>query len=145
MIHFRFAALLILASALRAQPGILIAVESFDYAAGPLSGSNGGSGWDGALLTSPLAKEDTRIVTPGIIFRGIRAARAKARTQGDEVRTFRRIATDRPELQPLLDGGRLGKDGSTIWIAFVMAISDVPGNSSLGYASIHLNDGVGDL
>src|SRR5262245_24183812 len=145
MIHFSFAALLIFAGALSAQPGILIAVESFDYAAGPLSGSNGGSGWNGAWFTSPLAQEDSRIVTPGIVFGGLRSVGAKARTPGDEVRTFRRIATDRPELQPLLDRGRLGKDGTTIWIAFVMAISDVPGNSSLGYASIHLNDGVGDL
>jgi hypothetical protein len=145
MSRFGFVALLICAGALRAQPGILIAVESFDYAAGPLSGANGGSGWNGPWFTSPLAKEDSRVVTPGMLFSGLLSSGAKARTPGDEVRTFRRIATNRPELQPFLDGGRLGKDGTTIWVAFVMAISDVPGNNSTGYASIHLNDGVGDL
>src|SRR5438477_4733988 len=119
MIRYSFAAFLVLASALNAQPGILIAAESFEYAAGPLSGAGGGTGWNGAWFTSPLAKEDSRVVTPGMVFGGLRSGGAKARTPGDEVRTFRRIATDRPGLQPFLDGGRLGKDGTTIWVAFV--------------------------
>jgi hypothetical protein len=145
MTYLRFAAFLIFADALRAQSGILIASESFNYAEGPLSGQNGGSGWNGPWFTSPLAKQDSRVLKPGIAFGGLRSGGAKARTPGYEVRTFRRIATGRPELQPFLDGGRFGRDGTTIWVAFVMALSDVPGNSSIGYASIHLNDGVGDL
>src|SRR5262245_288414 len=127
--------LLMLTGVLHAQPGILIAEESFAYAAGPLSGQDGGSGWEGAWFTSPLAKEDSRVLKPGIVFGGLRAGGAKARTPGYEVRTFRRIAVGRRELEPLLDAGRLGKDGTTIWVAFVMAISDVPGNNSSGYAS----------
>ena len=127
------------------DPGLLIAAESFEYPQGGLSGANGGSGWSGPWFTSPLAKDDSRTVGPGIAFPGLSSAGLKARTPGDEIRTFRRIDTSRPGMQKLLDGGRLGKDGATIWIAFVMAISDVAGNSSLGYASIHLNDGVGDL
>jgi hypothetical protein len=126
-------------------PGLLIAVESFDYPAGSLNGAKGGAGWDGGWFASPLATDDSRVVTPGMLSPGLACTGARARTPGHEVRTFRRIDTKRPELQPFLDGGRLGKDGTTIWLAFLMALSDVAGNNNEGYASIHLNDGVGDL
>lgn len=125
--------------------GILIAAESFDYPAGLLSGLDGGSGWNGPWFTSPLADTDSLAIAPGMPFKGLAGAGARARTPGNDVRTFRRIDARRPELQPYLDNGRLGKDGTTIWMAFLMALSDVPGNKSTGYASVHLNDGVGDL
>lgn len=117
-----------------ADSGILIATETFDYAAGPVTGLNGGMGWDGKWFASPLTKTDATVM-----------AGKFARTPGHDFRFFRRIDTSRPELRPYLDNGRLGKDGTTIWIAFTMAISDVEGNSAAGYGSIHLNDGVSKL
>ena len=143
--HYKLPARETAAGAPRDDGGILIAEESFAYPPGRLSGANGGMGWDGPWFTSPLARDDSRAVAPGMELPGLASAGLKARTPGNEVRTFRRIDTGRPEVRALADGGRLGKDGTTIWIAFAMALSDIEGNNSQGYASIHLNDGVGDL
>jgi penicillin amidase len=131
-----------------AKPGasILIASESFDYPVGQkLSGLAGGSGWAGPWFTSPLNQDDSRIGRPGMTRPGLTATGGKVVTAGKEIRTFRTLALGRKDLAPWVDDGRLGRDGSTVWIAFVTALSDLPGNSNEGYGSIHLNDGVGDL
>jgi hypothetical protein len=137
-----------------AAADLLIARESFDYPAGasrggqagaPLSGLLGGSGWDGGWFTSPLNKDDSRVMAAGMSFRGVGVTGGKLTTAGREIRTFRKLDLSRPALATLVDQGRLGRDGTTIWIAFLTALSDLPGNSAEGYGSIHLNDGVGDL
>lgn len=125
---------------------LLIASESFTYPSSvALSGLSGGAGWRGAWFTSPLNQEDSRTAPASWSVPGVRTAGGKLVTAGREIRTFRRLDLSRPELAGLVDQGRLGRDGTTIWIAFLTALSDLPGNSARGYGSIHLNDGVGDL
>src|SRR5438874_1665419 len=82
-------ALLLLALAARAPlrsaaapaPGILIASESFDYPARTALGkADGGTGWNGGWMTSPLQPADNRIAAPGMVLASRPAAGGKLAT-----------------------------------------------------------------
>jgi hypothetical protein len=128
----------------RAEP---IAEESFDYKAGtPLKEANGGVGWDGAWFTSPLNPRDNEVIGPGMKFPGLSTAGSCMRQIGRDVRSFRRIDTNRKQVAHLVEEGQFGKtfgkDGTTIWIGFLIAM---PSHPRSAYGGIHLCDGLGDL
>ncbi len=129
------------------KTGILIAAENFDYPAGtPLHGANGGTGWNGPWFGSPLNKADNVVSSPGLTFAGLACSGNKMRQIGRDVRSFRKLDTSRPEVTGLVvdgpHGKTFGKDGTTIWISFLAAVSSYP---RTGYGGIHLCDGLGDL
>lgn len=132
------------ASAVFAEP---IAVESFVYEAdSPLAGANGGSGWQGAWLVSPLARKDNRVIGPTMTHPQLSVAGRRMKQVGDDVRSFRKLDLDRKEVADLVTAGdygpALGKEGTTIWIGFLIANAS---SAKQAYGGIHLCDGLGDL
>ena len=124
----------------------LIARESFDYAATNVAHCNGGEGWQGAWFGSPLNARDNAVTTGGLAHASLAAAGGKMIENGGDIRSFRRIDTSGPALAGLLDEGAsgkaLGRDDTTIWIAFLIACDSYPVTA---YGGIHLCDGLGDL
>lgn len=128
-----------------APKDLLIASDSFSYPEGAtLKGANGGSGWAGPWITSPLHKSDNTIAPSSMLFKNLAASGNRLLEVGSNVRSYRTIDTARPELATLLDGGKLGKDGTTIWIGFLAALSHGE-NTNLGSGGVHLYNGLGDL
>lgn len=123
-----------------------IAYEGFDYKSGPITDRDGGEGWDGPWFVSPLNKSDNAVSDGGLEHDGLAVAGNKCLQPGGDIRSFRRIATSRPALAKVVDevDGRkvLGKDGTTIWISFLISCDSFP---TTAYGGIHLCDGVGDL
>jgi hypothetical protein len=127
-----------------AQP---IAVESFDYPAdAPLAGKNGGSGWQGAWLVSPLVRTDNRVVGTSMSYPALRVAGRRMEQVGADVRSFRKLDLGRQAVGDLVTAGdhgpALGKTGTTIWVGFLIANPSFPKQA---YGGIHLCDGLGDL
>ena len=135
--------LLALIPTLQAIP---IAKESFEYEAGPLAGKNGGIGWKGAWFTSPKNSQGNQVEKKDMSYPGLKSCGGRNLQIGSDVRDFRYIDTDRPELASLVEPGPygkvLGKDGTTVWIVMVIA-SKSPTPTT--YGGMHLNNGVGDL
>jgi hypothetical protein len=132
------------ATAVSAEP---IAVESFDYKEGsPLAGASGGSGWKGPWLVSPLVRKDNRVVGPTMAYPKLSVAGGRMKQVGDDVRSFRKLDLGRKEVADLVTKGdhgpALGKEGTTIWVAFLIANASAPKQA---YGGIHLCDGLGDL
>jgi len=129
----------------KAAKDLVIASESFDYLGGaPLKGASRGAGWDGPWIISALHKNDNKIGAGSMIFKSLSSLGNRLIQVGDNVRSYRKINTTRPELAPLLDGGKFGKDGTTIWIGFLAALS-AGENTNLGSGGVHLYNGLGDL
>ncbi|MFN7975493.1 MAG: PKD domain-containing protein [Acidobacteriota bacterium] len=130
---------------------VVIAEESLAYAPGPMDGvANGGIGWNGAWITSPLNagyNPPDNQITPGNMAAPVPllVAGNRCTTAGNDVREFRFLDLTRPAVAPYVDAtGKLGKDGTTIWIAFLAALATGP-NTNVGNGGIHLFDGLGDL
>lgn len=102
----------------------------------------GGSGWKGAWFGAPEAHGVT-IGSPGIIFPNVAVRGGMCRQDGRDTRIFRHLDTARPEVAALVEDGAsgkaFGKDGTTIWIAFLIANTSYPKQAAGG---IHLMDGV---
>ena len=125
----------------------LIAEEDFDYPANtPMKDLKGGTGWDGPWFGSPLVRNDNRVVGPGLAWGSLATAGNKMKQIGGDVRSFRKIDVNRPQIAALVTEGKygktLGKEGTTIWIGFLIACRSFPNTA---YGGIHLCDGLGDL
>ncbi len=102
----------LLAAAAPAQKDVL-ATESFDAAPGPLGFTTGsGTGWANDWW-SGASGFDALITTPGFDAVG-----NKATTNANDGGSYRLI--DLSSAGPILDQGVLGKDGTTIWVRFIM-------------------------
>ena len=68
------------------------------------------------------------------------------RQVGNDIRSYRKIDMSRKEMVPFVTEGKygktLGKEGTTIWIGFLISVSSYP---KVAYGGIHLCDGLGDL
>lgn len=125
----------------------LLAEECFDYPANsPVAGCKGGRGWDGAWFASPRNGRDNQIVGPSMTFADLANHGNRMRQIGSDVRSFRRLDTRRKEVASWVVEGEhglaYGKDGTTIWIAFLLAMTSHPKSA---YGGVHLCDGLGDL
>jgi hypothetical protein len=134
------ATLLLLSGALRAD---LIACEGFDYAVGtPLNGRSGGTGWKGAWFGAP-GPNRVVVAEPGAVFPGLVVSGRKCLLDGSDTRVFRTLDADRPAVAALVDvgphGKTFGKDGTTVWISFLIACTSYPKSA---HGGIHLMDGV---
>jgi hypothetical protein len=122
---------------------ILIAYEAFDYANGlDLKEQNGGTGWNGAWFASDNVRGIT-IGQPGVVFPELIAAGGKILQDGNDTRIFRRLDTARLEVAAIVEEGSsgktFGKDGTTIWISFLIANTAFPKQA---HGGMHLMDGV---
>jgi hypothetical protein len=121
----------------------LIAVEEFDYADGEsLRGRDGGTGWNGAWF-GPANADGIKIDKTGLTFPSLATAGGKCRQDGKDTRLFRRMDTARREVAALAEDGpagkSFGKDGSTIWVSFLIANTSFPRQA---HGGMHLMDGV---
>jgi hypothetical protein len=143
----------LLAASSSAAQGLLIAYEGFNYpASAALQGANGGTGWSGAWLNSSLNNGvDNGVASGSMVFTGLPTSGGRLVTHGGtdplgvDYRSFRHLDLSGPGLAALVDTGpTLGKDGTSIWIAFLAALS-AGANSNGGFGGIHLYQGLGDL
>src|SRR5262245_48490668 len=92
--------LLVVGSSFGRADGNLVVSESFAY--GPtnqLAGGNGGTGWAGPWVNSPLnGSTDNAVTSGGLTMGALVAAGNKLTTRGGDYRSFRRIDTARPEI-----------------------------------------------
>jgi len=121
----------------------LIASESFDYLAGQsLRGRDGGTGWKGAWF-GPANADGITIGGTGLIFPGLAVDGGKCQQDGKDTRLFRHIDASRREIAALVEdvptGKTFGKDGSTIWIAFLIANTSFPKHA---HGGLHLMDDI---
>ena len=89
-----------------------IVKDSFEYAAGPIGGLDGGKGWTGTWW-SGAAGAGGVVEVPGLDGLG-----GMLTTNIEHEGSYRLI--DMNPLGPIADGGTLGKDGTTVWISFTM-------------------------
>lgn len=89
-----------------------IADESFDYAAGPLGGLNGGFGWENEWWSGSSLSDGF------VVGSSYDPIGQRMEVGVDHGGSYRLI--DRSSLGPILDGGQLGADNTTIWIGFMM-------------------------
>lgn len=121
----------------------LIAYEGFAYEKRQsLEGGNGGTGWQGAWF-GPKGVTGLTIAEDGMSFVNLSVAGGKLLQAGTDARLFRHLDTDRPEVAHLVEDGKsgktFGKDGTTIWISFLISCTSYP---KLAYGGMHLMDGV---
>jgi len=114
----------------------LLAYESFDYPAGPLSAQNGGYGWAGPwfdIAADPSASPNSNSVATGsLTTKGLLPLGNRAVQTGQQNRIRRSLATsvggvfDAAGLVENQDGVRLvGRDGNHIYISFLQRVSKV--------------------
>ncbi len=132
----------------------LIASENFNYPTGNITGNNGGTGWTGAWLTTTFNTANTTIVAPGQTMPPqITGVGFQDHQVGNDFRNFRYLDTTSVLALSLMDnvgdpgatsstnykwGKAYGKDGTTIWFAFLFYRS----NSTQGYGGMHLMYGM---
>jgi hypothetical protein len=89
-----------------------VVYDSFEYANGPIGGLDGGKGWSDTWWSG--ATGDGGVVeTPGMDGLG-----GMLTSNIEHEGSYRLI--DTAPLAPILDGGTLGKDGTTLWISFTL-------------------------
>jgi hypothetical protein len=89
-----------------------IVYDSFEYAAGPIGGLDGGKGWTGTWWSGATA-DGAIVEVPGMDGLG-----GMLTTAIEHEGSYRVI--DMAPLGPISDGGTLGKDGTTVWISFTL-------------------------
>lgn len=129
-----------------AESGQLIAYEPFQYKDGEsLAGANGGEGWKDAWFGNSKSKLGCSISTAEEKFPNLAMMGGKCLLDGSDTRIFRHIDTDRKDLANLVEDGKLGKtlgkDGSTIWISFLISCTSFP---KIAHGGLHLMDGIGE-
>src|SRR5258708_11010263 len=130
----------------RAQ-AVLIAYEPFDYPpTSNLSSNAGGSGWVGSWIYSPLITSHGTINPTNLVYGKLSYAGRSLRTaanNGIDNRDFRKLDTANPNVAPWVNAScKLGKSGTTLWIAFLARLGSGPNS---GNGGVHLYDGLGDL
>lgn len=121
----------------------VIAYESFSYTDGAeLVGQTGGEGWRGGWFASPGTKGIT-IDQRGMTFSSLETHGGKSRQDGRDTRLFRHLDASRAATAALVEEGAagptFGKDGTTIWISFLIANTSFPKQA---HGGMHLMDGV---
>jgi len=121
----------------------LIAYEGFAYDKGQsLEGAKGGIGWKGEWF-GPKGVTGLTITETGMSFANLSVTGGKSLQAGTDARLFRYLDVDRPEVAQLVENGAsgktFGKDGTTIWISFLISCTSYP---KLAYGGMHLMDGV---
>lgn len=99
-----------------------IASEPFDYSAGALGTSSGGTGWTGSW-----AGGSTNVTSPGLTSSGIGAGN-KLTTNNDNNGAFRSLASQ-------------GTDGTTVWLGY---LANGTGSAAAGYAGVSLFAGASE-
>jgi hypothetical protein len=89
-----------------------IVYDSFEYPAGPIGGLSGGKGWTGTWWSGATA-DGALVEMPGMDAVG-----GMLVTNIEHEGSYRVI--DMAPLGPIVDGGTLGKDDTTVWIRFTM-------------------------
>ncbi len=111
------AAALVIAPLASATP---IASDSFNYTAGSLGTSNGGSG----AWTSTWAGGSSNVTSPGLTLNGVgSAANNKVTTNNDNNGAFRSVPSQ-------------GTDGTTVWLGYLTSGTGAP--VAAGYAGVSL-------
>ena len=123
---------------------MLIAYEGFDYKEGTsLTGATGGVGWKDAWFSWSKATNGSKIVSPGLSRDGMALSGNASAQDGSDTRICRYIDTSRPEVADLVVDGAFGKtfgkDGTTIWISFLISCTSYP---KLAHGGIHFMDGI---
>ncbi len=103
-------AILALTAAVPPQQYVTICSETFNYPSGPLGAQSGGTGWSSAWWSGTNG-DDGLVVVPGLDPVG-----GLMRTNVEHMGSYRLI--DMTGLDPILDQGLLGKDGTEIWVHF---------------------------
>ncbi len=122
---------------------VLIAYEPFDYAnSSDLKDQNAGTGWKGAWF----AGENVRGIKAdqkGMVFPKLKVTGGKSLQDGRDTRIFRHLETARREVAGIVEEGEsgktFGKDGTTVWISFLIANTTFPKQA---HGGMHLMDGV---
>lgn len=110
------AAALVVAPLASAAP---IASDSFNYTAGSLGTSSGGTGWSGAW-----AGGSSNVTSPGLTLNGVgSAANNKLTTNNDNNGAFRSVPAQ-------------GTDGTTVWLGFLTSGTGAP--VAAGYTGVSL-------
>lgn len=128
----------------------LLAYESFDYPAGPLSAQNGGYGWAGPwfdIAADPSAAPNSNSVDPGsLTIKGLLPLGNRGVQTGQQNRIRRSLATsvggvfDVAGLVENQDGVRaVGRDGNQIYLSFLQKVSKV--NDEFYGVELHRGDG----
>jgi len=114
----------------------LIASEDFDYASTLTTGANGGKGWANAWSGVSFITAGS-LTLPGLASTGHKLTVSGSQSGADSVKcSFRDLATSGHD--GLLDGGKFGRDGTTLWISFLV---NCPTGRSTGFAGLSLFDG----
>ena len=120
---------------------ILIAYEGFDYASGAdLKDQNGGTGWNDPWFASDKVRGIT-IEPQGMVFQKMKVTGGKSQQDGKDTRIFRHLDTARAEVAAIVEEGSsgmtFGKDGTTLWISFLIANTAFPKQA---HGGLHLMD-----
>ncbi len=109
----------------------VIAYDGADYApTSSISGLNGGTGWNGGWSGI------NNMVSGSLLMNGVATTGNRFVTEGGNFGSSRVIATT--GFEALLNNGRFGKDGTTLWLRYLFrAVS----NSSNNYSNLALYDG----
>ena len=120
-----------------------IASDSFDYPEGNLAENNGGSGWENAWYdVHPGGTPKTFVLPPSLEYtdsKGMKLSAAGSQV-GIAYDTSRIINLDtaaRSDLAPFVKDGKLGADGTTIWIS-LLAFCDEGGEA---WSLVELREG----
>lgn len=116
---------------------IRAAVISYDGAAytatTSIAGLNGGTGWSNAWSGA------NNVVSGGLAFGGLSVVSNRFTTDGNNVGSFRTPATN--AFAGLLSGGKWGKEGTTLWLGFLLRRDISQANS---YVGVSLFDGAAE-
>ncbi len=117
--------IILLLTFLPASRAELIAYEGANYA--PLTliaGLNGGTGWRGEW------SGDTRVVSGSLVLNGVSTSGNRFVTSGNGAGSARAIETS--GFEGLLQSGRLGKEGTTLWLSFLFRAVTTGNNNAAG-------------
>jgi hypothetical protein len=118
------------AQLLAQQPPMLIAYDGADYeAANSITRFDGGTGWGAAWSGG------NNVVAGGLAFPNLLTSGNRFTTDGNNVHSFRNF--DLSAFPQYLQGGKFGKDGTTLWLSFLTRLDALAASA---YAGVSLFD-----
>lgn len=103
----------------------LIAYDGADYPpTDSISGLNGGTGWNGAW------SGDNNVVAGSLVLNGVATTGNRFVTDGNGAGSPRVIGT--AGFEDLLQGGRFGKEGTTLWLSYLFRAVTTSANNIAG-------------